>query len=146
MNNQVTHRIKSHIKSMIEISFEYTGWNKEEVDHIFIFCSTEESLFFTVFYSINGILTERHRINEFLKKKCNTSELQQFAVDKIGLDNLEMIVSCFKTNSLEIPTVLKITYIPLSKEFNFEFDYQANLTGNDLIEEDLVEMWMKSLK
>lgn len=145
MNKETESQIVANIKSMIEISFEYAGWNKDEIDAIYIFCSTEESFFFTFFFSVKGLIVERHKINDHLTRKCNTSIEQQFATDKIGGENLQKIVDLFKTEEEEVPSSIRVVYHPSTEKMNVKFDYQKRIEGTDLMEEDLVEDWISSL-
>lgn len=130
---------------MVEISFEYVEWNEQEVDSIHILCSTEESIFFTFFYSINGNVVARHKVNGYLNKKADITKSLQSAADKIGIKDLQNIIALFTDNNQEVPNLIKISYYPPTKKFETDFDYKKRLTGTDLMEEDLVEEWMISL-
>ena len=146
MKSKFDVKLNEYLKSMIEVSFEYIGWNKEEVDSIHILCSTEESIYFHFFYSIGGNILERHKVNNYLKVKCNDSEEHQIAADNIGISDLEQIISLFKAENREIPFSIKITYLPATNKMESIFDYESKLLGSDLMEEDLLQQWIKSLK
>lgn len=145
MNPEFEEKLKTYLSSMIEVVFEYVGNNKEEVDEIYIFCSTEESLFFQFFYSINGQIVKKHKVNDLLILKCDTSKERQFSVLDIGMEDLSGIVSLFNGSQKDVPKSIKISYKPLTKEMDTHFIYDNRLIGTDLMEENLVEDWISLL-
>ena len=51
-------KLNKHLRSMIEIAYEYVNWNDKEVKNIFIFGNIEEMLQFDFCYLIeNSMLT-----------------------------------------------------------------------------------------
>lgn len=138
-------KFNDHIKSMVEVSFEYVGWNEKEIDHIYIFGSTEESSFFTFFYSIKGNIVERHKVNDYLVQKCNIKPSQQTAADMIGLKDLIAIMELFEKYKKEVPTILKIRYDTHSTKVDTNLSYEKRLIGTELGPADLLSEWIESL-
>ena len=127
MENEFETQLNRHIKSMIEISFEFVDWNENEIERIYVLCSTEGSNFFTFFYSIRGVIVKRHLVNSYLKKKCNVEPAKQISSDRIGLKDLRSIVDLFKLYDKEIPMLIKIDFNILTSNMNMELSYEKRL-------------------
>lgn len=137
--------IFKELKSMIEVSFEYAGWNDREIDSIYVFNSTEEGNYFTFFFKIKELLVDRHEVNNHLDKSCDVSETQQFAADDIGLKNLLNIVDLLQGANQPIPTRLTIEFSPKTNKMISDFNYEKRLVGTDLMESDLENEWKEKL-
>lgn len=110
---------------MVEISFEFVNRNTDEVDRIFIYGSMEGySLFFKVFYQINGQLVGMHKVNDLLEKPCDTSRDRMFKLLGLGNDYLKEIDELFKSDDREVPTYMKMIYEPKSGAFDNEIRYE----------------------
>lgn len=142
---EIENRLIPEIKSMIEIAFEYAGFNDQEIDKIYIFNSTEESIFFHFFYRINGQIVKKHKINDCLNTNCDTSPERQSSALNIGMDNLKTIIELFKEKKLEVPKRIKIEYSIKTNKMSSNYYYDNKLLDTDLMEEDLMKEWMKNL-
>lgn len=128
------------IKSMVEISYEFADRSKE-IDFIYIFCSIEESVFFTFFYKINGVLVKRHKLNDFLNKSCDVSPERQFAADDIGHSDLYALQALFEDENKDKPLSIKISYNTKTSKFSTDFIYEKLLMDSEYGVQDLVEDW-----
>ncbi len=138
--------IDDHIKSMLEACYEYSNWNDDEIDDIYIFCSTEEGLFPTWFYRIDSKIVKAHELNNYVKLKCDTSHQGQRKVLTILADHLFDIDNEYEAQQREMPTRIKISYNLKNNKFNVDLDYKKELIGTELTDHDLLEKWMDELK
>jgi hypothetical protein len=141
----IDEKIIPEIKSMLEAAFEYSGFS-DEIETIYVFNSTEEAYLFSFFFRLNDQIAERHELNLFLEKKCDTSPERQSSSDDIGLENLRAIAGKFKAENLEVPTRITIEYFPKTQTMSTNLSYEQKLVNSDLMEEDLIKEWMESLK
>lgn len=144
-SSDVEQMVVPQLKSMLEIAFEYCGFNEEEVENIYVFNSAEEGEYFTFSYRIKGKVVERHLINELLDKKVDVSPDRQTEADEIGLENLHEIMKTFEQRKLDIPTVITIEYSIANQDFKADFGYEQKLIGTDLLPEDIEEQWRNQL-
>lgn len=138
--------IDNQVKSMLEACYEFTNWNDEEIDEIYIFCSLEEGLFPKWFYRINSLIVKAHELNDHVKRKCDTSTQKQREILTILADNLFDIDTAFETQNKEIPTKIKISFNIHNNKFNVDLDYKKELIGTELDCHDLLQRWMMELK
>lgn len=138
--------IDNQVKSMLEACYEFTNWNDEEIDVIYIYCSLEEGLFPKWFYRVNSLIVKAHELNDHVKLKCDTSIKKQREILTILEDNLVDIDIAFETNQKEIPTRIKISFNVRNNKFNVDLEYNKELMGTELDDHDLLERWMDELK
>lgn len=143
---EIESRLIPEIKSMIEIAFEYAGFNEQEVDDIYIFNSTEEGHFFHFFYGINGQIVKKHKINEVIKTKCDTSPEQQSAALAIGMKSLKSIVNLFTEKHLEVPKRIQVEYSIRTHHMKSNYFYDNKLLNTDLMDVDLMNEWIETLQ
>lgn len=138
-------QFKNHIKSMVEICYEYIGRNQKEVDNIYIHCSTREGIAFNFFFCINGTMTSKERVNKELNKKIDFSVDQVFAVMDIGTQDLLAIMNLFKKDNREVPSELRITYTPKTKKMQTDISYENIFINKNDASQDIMKQWMESL-
>lgn len=138
--------IIGEVKSMIEIAFEYAGFNADEIENIYVLNSNEEGRYSSFFYRANGQFVERHKLNDVVKKKVNVSSDLQEQTLKICLDNLENINSYFKGNNKEIPLWQYCSFDVNNGKLTCEMDYDKKLLDLETTEHDIEDEWMEKLK
>lgn len=137
--------LRGLFKSMLDIAFEYVNFNDKEVTEIYVFCSTEISLYFTFFYRIHETVLDRHLINEKLHKKCDISSDKQFEADDFGLIDLNKFVALFKSAGREVPTIIKLSFSVVNQKFDTNLSYDHLLANSELMATDLSDQWLEDL-
>jgi len=111
---------------MVEVAFEYIGRNKEEVDCIYIYASMELGIYFyNVFYKINNQLIEKELVNDVLNNKIDNSRESIKALLRIGGNALMDLSDVFENDKREVPTLLKMVYLPKTGGFDCNISYEA---------------------
>lgn len=111
---------------MVEIAFEYIGFNKEEVDGIYIYASMEFGIYFyNAFFKINNQLIEKETVNSVLLNKTDTSSQVIQSLLSIGGAALMDFSDVFENDSREVPTLLKMVYQPKNGGFDCDIIYES---------------------
>lgn len=129
MVEEFNNQLMELYKSMIEVCFEYTNFNEIEVDEIYILGTMHpvlgvNSADFAL--KINGKVTEVHKVNDHLTKKCDTSDDKQSQILGFLIDDLEKIYGIFEEFEQEKPFGLEIIYNVKEKKINASFSYESN--------------------
>ena len=134
-------------ESMVSLAFEYVKNDKKNVDTIYIYGSNEDEFqYYDCFYYINGVLLERHKVNE---TGCNydVSDEMQLKFIKYANQDLKNLIDTFKKYKKESPTQIKIEYHPKTGKFDCKLDYELHYSHkNDLTPHEVAELWFKELK
>lgn len=117
---------------MVEVAFEYIGFNKEEVDGIYIYGSMEQGIFFyNVFYKINHQLVKKEKVNDVLTNKVDDSDKIIRALLSFGGEALMDLSDVFTDDSREVPTLLKMVYRPKTGGFNCDILYDPQYSDHE---------------
>ena len=135
----------SHLKSMLEIAFEFVNFDTSQVEMIYVFCSTEEGYMFDFFYSIDGKIMQRHQVNNVLKQSIDSSDEKQFFCLETGNKDLLSCVDKFEKKGEEVPTRIMVSYAVKNEKINIDFSYEKRLIGTDLMADDLLTEWITEL-
>ncbi len=137
-------KLNEHLKSMIEIAYEYVNWNDKEVKNIFIFGNIEAMLHFDFCYLIDNNIVEKHDVGNYLKNVNTDDSIQINALD-IGLKDLQDIEEHFANDKRDIPTRLYIVYSP-NNGMDCKISYDEKLKNSELVGDDLFMKWIEELK
>ena len=133
------------LTAMVEVCLEYVDYDKDEIEMTYVYGCLEDFVSFQYFYKIKGQFVEKHKVNNYTKKKYDTTPDMQQQVLDVGSSNLEAFSELFKSDGRQIPTHIKMIYDNQSGAFNSDLSYD-NLLGEDLMPEDLIEEWITTLK
>jgi len=133
---------------LVEIAFEYVGYNKEEVNTIYIFGSIEANVYlFSVFYRINNELVNINEVNKVSVQQYDISNKSMMALLSRGNKILVRVDRLFEKLGEDVPTVLKMIYKPGTEELDFEFDYELQYSNDEVkIAADISKEWFNELK
>lgn len=67
LETMIDSLIDTQVKSMLQTCYEFSEWNDEEIEEIYIFCSLEEGIFPKWFYRINSEIVKTHELNDHVK-------------------------------------------------------------------------------
>ena len=135
--------------AMIEIAYEYVDYNEEEVDAIYVYCSMEaNTLFYDVFYKINGEYVFTNEVNNFSKKQYDVSEKRVFQLLDIGNDYLDKMEALFTKDEREVPTQIKMIYIPKKEAFDCQISYELHFSQESSTWSNgtVFDNWLEELK
>lgn len=121
----------------------------------YIYCSQEEGFIANdFFYNINGLILERHKLNDiFIKNEDETDFSYDTSVDRqkavvrvINEDIKEMIKLCKEYNR-DMPTEMKLIYDVKSGSFKAEYQYDLVYTHDDVkTANHIADEWFKEVK
>lgn len=133
---------------MVEVSFEFVNRNKKEIDCIYIYASMENnSLFFNVFYQVNGELTKLNLLNVVSKEQYDLSDDRTFNLLDVGNDLLEETMELFEDDEREVPTLMKMTYKPKTGAFDNDIIYEPQYSNDkDRSNVDGFNEWFEEVK
>ena len=117
------------------------------MDGIYIYCSNEDNfMYYDCFYRINGVLLERHRVND-TGQNYNVSDEMQLRFIKLANSDLESLIEVFKQHKKEPPTQIKMEYYPKTGKFDCELDYNLHYSQKkDCTPDEVAELWFNELK
>lgn len=142
--NEFDLRFQQLTKELVEITFEFAGYNDQEIEEIYILGSIEEdeAMETNFFYRIKGKVVAKQSINDFLDKKTDLSRERQVQALKLQNEILEKLALAFKQDEREVPSVLKLTYEPPTNKFNCELAYGKIIGKNEIASfYDLFTTW-----
>lgn len=135
-------------KEMLEIVYEFAGFNKTAIESIYLLGSADEDCIESnFFYQIQGTVVAKHSINDYLDIKVDVSrERQVLALQQVN-KMFTGLLEEFRNDSRTLPTVLKIMYSPQSEKFSCKLSYDK-VIGTDSVESyyDLYTLWMTELQ
>lgn len=137
---------------MVSICLEYVN---DRADKIYVYCSHEEGFISSeFFYSINGVVVERHKLNDALaivNEKANfvydTSVERQRGVLKIINNNIEKIIHLCKEYKREMPTEMKLIYDVNKNKLTADYKYDL-VYSNDPVKDadDIALEWFEQIQ
>ena len=128
---------------MVDICNEYS---KGLADKIFIYVSYEGLLNTDYFYSINGDIIERHKLNTSgINADFDVSvDCQKQVLNILKEDVHKIKAVCDKYNQ-PMPTEMRLVYEPKTKKFNAEYKYE-NQTSDEISVFDNYDAWFEEEK
>lgn len=132
IDNNFDEKFQDLFTNMVEIAFEYVERNQKEIETIYIFGSMENNtLFYNVFYKINGHMVKIHKINTVSKQQYDISDDRVFKLLKLGKEYLKATITLFKQANRQVPTLMKMVYSPPSGKFNNDISYDLHYSNDD---------------
>jgi len=114
-------------KELVELCFEYVKYDSQDVEEIFIFCSTElETIWFNVFYKINNQILKKHKVGD----KYDTSDRKQILLNKEANKVIQKLIANFKLFSKDLPSEFRITYKTDGGKFDCKMNYESMMEKN----------------
>ena len=128
---------------MVDICNEYSC---EAAEKIFIYVSYEGLLNTDYFYSINGDIIERHKLNTSgINADFDVSvDCQKQVLNILKEDVYKIKAVCDKYNQ-PMPTEMRLVYEPKTKKFTAEYKYENQFT-DDMALSDIVNAWFEEEK
>ena len=128
---------------MVDICNEYSC---EAAEKIFIYVSYEGLLNTDYFYSINGDIIERHKLNTSgINADFDVSvDCQKQVLNILKEDVHKIKAVCDKYNQ-PMPTEMRLVYEPKTKKFTAEYKYENQFT-DDMALSDIVNAWFEEEK
>ena len=125
---------------MVDICNEYSC---EAAEKIFIYVSYEGLLNTDYFYSINGDIIERHKLNTSgINADFDVSvDCQKQVLNILKEDVYKIKAVCDKYNQ-PMPTEMRLVYEPKTKKFNAEYKYE-NQTSDKISVFDNYDAWFE---
>ena len=141
METKDFHKKISHlIEDALHNALEYTGYSSD-IDCIYIYISLERSIQYLVFFKINGCISLKHKLNEYVTaKQIDVSDDNQRKLNSNGNAIAQKIRASFQDVRLEIPSSLRITYEPKAGKLNSTMSYDKLLDDADA---DLLTMYFR---
>lgn len=129
---------------IISLCLEYADG---KVNDIYAYCSIEEGIYtFDVFYSINGVLYHKHRLNDSTPSSAqnyyDTSSERQSALLETGIQDLKSLQVMLGKYEKPTPTEIKLHYNVDTGRLNAEYKYEPTYTNHrTLTSEDIFDQW-----
>ena len=118
----------------------------EAAEKIFIYVSYEGLLNTDYFYSINGDIIERHKLNTSgINADFDVSVDCQRQVAAIIKEDLYKIKAVCDKYNQPMPTEMRLVYEPKTKKFTAEYKYENQFT-DDMALSDIVNAWFEEEK
>ncbi|KRN68564.1 hypothetical protein IV70_GL001147 [Carnobacterium maltaromaticum DSM 20342] len=132
---------------MVSLCLEYI---ESKADNIYIYASNENnSLTFNVFFEIKGQIATTNEVNKILSSlnmKVDDSIERRRAILKIGVQDLQKIISiCTKYNQ-PVPTEMKLVYNVNSNSLDAHYQYENIYSNTDKASYDIFSEWMQQIK
>jgi hypothetical protein len=119
------------IEDALHNTLEYTGYSLD-IDCIYIYISLERSVQYLVFFRINGCLSLKHKLNEYVTtKQIDVSDENQRWLNSNGNAIAQKIRASFQDDGREVPSSLRITYEPKTGKLNSTMSYDKLLDDED---------------
>lgn len=117
------------IEDALHNALEYTGYSLD-IDCIYI--SLERSVQYLVFFRIDGCLSLKHKLNEYVTtKQIDVSDENQRWLNSNGNAIAQKIRASFQNDGREVPSSLRITYEPKTGKLNSTMNYDKLLDDED---------------
>ena len=119
------------IEDALHNALEYTGYSLD-IDCIYIYISLERSVQYLVFFRINGCLSLKHKLNEYVTtKQIDVSDENQRWLNSNGNAIAQKIRASFQDDGREVPSSLRITYEAKTGKLNSTISYDKLLDDED---------------
>ena len=123
------------IEDALHNALEYTGYSSD-IDciyiYIYIYLSLERSVQYLVFFKINGRLSLKSKLNEYVtSQQIDVSDENQRRLNSNGSAIAQEIQASFQDDGREVPSSLRITYEPKTGKLNSTMSYDKLLDDED---------------
>lgn len=117
-------------KELVELCFEYVKYDSQNVEEIFIFCSTEfDTIWFNVFYKINSQILKKHKVGD----KYEINDGKQSLLNKEANKIIHKLIENFNLFSKNLPADFRITYKTNGGKFDCKMNYEPIMEKNQNI-------------
>ena len=119
------------IEDTLHYALEYTGYSLD-IDCIYIYLSLGRSVQYLVFFKINGYLSLKSKLNEYVtSQQIDVSDENQRRLNSNGNAIAQKIRASFQDDGREVPSSLRITYEPKTGKLNSTMSYDKLLDDED---------------
>ena len=119
------------IEDALHNALEYTGYSLD-IDCIYIYLSLGRSVQYLVFFKINGYLSLKSKLNEYVtSQQIDVSDENQRRLNSNGNAIAQGIRASFQDDGREVPSSLRITYEPKTGKLNSTMSYDKLLDDED---------------
>ena len=119
------------IEDTLHNALEYTGYSSD-IDCIYIYLSLGRSVQYLVFFKINGYLSLKSKLNEYVtSQQIDVSDENQRRLNSNGNVIAQEIRASFQDDGREVPSSLRITYEPKTGKLNSTMSYDKLLDDED---------------
>ena len=119
------------IEDVLHNALEYTGYSSD-IDCIYIYLSLGRSVQYLVFFKINGYLSLKSKLNEYVtSQQIDISDENQRRLNSNGNAIAQEIRTSFQDDGREVPSSLRITYEPKTGKLNSTMSYDKLLDDED---------------
>ena len=133
--------------NMVAVCLDYV---KHKANDIYIYCSYEPNMYaFDFFHNINGIILEKHQVNEMNSSNYifDISQERQFKAMDIGIDNLKKIHKTCKKFNWDMPTEIKLHYNVKQNRLKAKYKYELIYSNDEtLLPDDVFNQWIEEVK
>jgi len=127
---------------IVSICLEYVD---KRADVIYICCYHELGEYgMDVFYKINDVFVEKHKVNE-IYSELDVSEERQYAVLRIGNEDLLKIINLFQKYNREMPTEMKLTYDMIKNKLEATYSYDLKFTNLSKSASEVFDEWFEEV-
>ncbi|MNI56847.1 hypothetical protein D3C73_1118740 [compost metagenome] len=127
---------------IVSICLEYVD---KRADVIYICCYHELGEYgMDVFYKINDVFVEKHKVNE-IYSEIDVSEERQYAVLRIGNEDLLKIINLFEKYNREMPTEMKLTYDVIKNKLEATYSYDLKFTNLSKSASEVFDEWFEEV-
>ena len=132
MNRVFEDQLMDIQSDMISLSLEYVE-NKAET--VYIYVVLEDGLVsFDVFYKINGVFVELHRVNTVLDTKVDDSDNMMFSVLRYGNEDIQKLIDVYQEYNREHPTEMWLVYDVQKNRLESRYSYEGRYEKDDDLE------------
>lgn len=118
--------------SMVSLALEYV---QDQAEKVYIYCVSEEALLsFDVFYKINGVFVELHRVNTVLDTKVDDSDNMMFSVLRYGNEDIQKLIDVYQEYNREHPTEMWLVYDVQKNRLESRYSYEGRYEKDDDLE------------
>ena len=118
--------------SMVSLALEYV---QDQAEKLYIYCVSEEALLsFDVFYKINGVFVELHRVNTVLDTKVDDSDNMMFSVLRYGNEDIQKLIDVYQEYNREHPTEMWLVYDVQKNRLESRYSYEGRYEKDDDLE------------
>jgi hypothetical protein len=142
-NKEFDKELQKHIKTMLEIAWEYI-YSSKKIDNIFIYLLIGKEKYFDIVYQVENKYFERHKIYLIDSNYVVTDEHQEWLIKNI-MNERSAIELLFKSFEREVPFEIKIIYSPKLGNLDVKFGYDNPIKNNNSAIGDGFRAWIKSL-
>lgn len=132
---------------MVSLCLEYVESN---ADKIYIYVSNEnDSLTFNVFFSIKGQVVTTNEVNQVLSIQgiqIDDSLERRRAILKIGVEDLQRIISICDKYNQPVPTEMKLVYDVNSNSLDANYQYENIYSESKKSAYDIFCEWIQQIK